>query len=242
MTYTFEECPDGHHCENGSICTENEYDEGAYYCDCDEAIVNEAVAGLYCEHSATTYCTYNQEISRISFCTNDGTCNVIANAEEAHFGCDCPDNYEGDHCQFVKGSKPNGWPFDGSGQQMSSSIGFPDLKQERSTDEGLHAGIIVLIVLIVLGVVGAISYVAFKKQKSSVTLTKSASKIPEMSLEPDGDLLQQAVQHRGGVNNDAGDAMTEMDTSSSLPSGTGPMEDIQISDAHEDALSKPELV
>lgn len=26
-------------------------------------------------------------------------------------GCKCPDQYEGTHCQFVKGTKPKDWPF-----------------------------------------------------------------------------------------------------------------------------------
>lgn len=26
-------CPDGHSCENHSVCVENEFDEGSYYCE-----------------------------------------------------------------------------------------------------------------------------------------------------------------------------------------------------------------
>lgn len=229
---SFMECADGHRCENGAICTENPYDEGAFYCDCDEALFDQAVAGLYCEHGATTYCTFNQEISRISFCTNEGTCKVSVSPEEAHLGCDCPSNYEGEHCQFVKGTKPEGWPFDGSNQgETSSQIGYPTLVDKRNArnDEGLHAGIIAVIVLVVLGIVGSAAYFVYTKQKKAEPLAKETVKIPDLALEADGSVLQQAVNEQNGG---------EPVAAPSSPSETGAMEDIKIS---EDA-EKPEIV
>ena len=147
---SFMECPDGHKCENNSICTENPYDEGAFYCDCDAAFYNQAYAGLYCEHSATSYCTFNEEVSEVSFCTNGGECKVQVSAESAHLGCDCPPAFEGDHCQFIKGTQPDGWPYDGS-HKDPHQFGSP-----RDSDGGrvLSGAVTAIIVLIALGVVG----------------------------------------------------------------------------------------
>jgi len=68
-------CEDGHRCDNGSICVEDKYNEGSFYCDCDE-IADAAYSGLYCEHKATEYCSENGDYTKISFCTNLGTCRM----------------------------------------------------------------------------------------------------------------------------------------------------------------------
>ena len=75
-------CPDGHRCENGSMCAENPFDEGNYYCDCDEVDMTDAYSGLFCEHKATVYCTSTKEISKKSFCTNGGACKAVVGRKE----------------------------------------------------------------------------------------------------------------------------------------------------------------
>jgi len=105
-----ETCPDAHHCLNGSKCIANPYDEGSYYCDCEEVVFEARYEGLYCEHKAEVYCIA-EGVHKHSFCTNDGICLELVGPQEAHVGCKCPSAYEGSHCQFVKGSKPEGWPF-----------------------------------------------------------------------------------------------------------------------------------
>jgi len=91
-------CPDGHICENGSLCIET-VQEGKFVCDCDESNINGAqvFAGLYCSHKATVYCTLNgpDAISTTSFCTNDGTCKGNVGKNQDHLGCDCPRGYSG---------------------------------------------------------------------------------------------------------------------------------------------------
>ena len=43
--------------------------------------------------------------------TNGGTCREFVGPEEAHVDCDCPSQFEGSYCQFVKGTKPKNWPY-----------------------------------------------------------------------------------------------------------------------------------
>lgn len=68
-----EVCPDGHHCLNGSKCTENPYDEGSYYCDCEEYVFEVRYEGLYCEHKAEVYCTENGSSTNL-FCVSFVDC------------------------------------------------------------------------------------------------------------------------------------------------------------------------
>jgi hypothetical protein len=192
---TIQTCEDGHRCENGSMCTENPYDEGGFYCDCDQGNIDAVYAGLYCEHQATSYCTFNQEVSMISFCTNDGQCKVEVSADSGHLGCDCPSGYEGDHCQFVEGAKPDGWPFDGSQQQN-----LPSNQTSSQSGGGLQGGVVAVIVIIVLGFVGGVGYMIYRKKKG---LTKTVEKhnIPssELVLEADGSVLKESMRMSNGT-------------------------------------------
>jgi len=78
-----EVCDDGHRCENGSVCVENPIDENNFYCDCDEATLDAAYGGLFCEHKATVYCTFSNSLSKRSFCTNGGSCKAIVGKKDA---------------------------------------------------------------------------------------------------------------------------------------------------------------
>mmetsp|Transcript_2551 Transcript_2551/g.4369 ORF Transcript_2551/g.4369 Transcript_2551/m.4369 type:complete len:229 (-) Transcript_2551:146-832(-) len=226
-TDRFMECPDGHRCQNDSVCTENPYDEGAYYCDCDEAFLDHAYAGLYCEHKATTYCTLNKEISSISFCTNEGTCKAETSNEQAHLGCDCPAEYEGDHCQFVSGSKPDGWPFDGS-SGPSNAFGYPD----SGGGGGMSGAVTALVVLVVLGVVGGFAFYLYRKKKGSWTsTTKDLGSSPELALDPDGEVLQESMKYSDG-NISAASMSGTMDTVD------GQLEDVAIDSVN----SKGEII
>ena len=66
MTDFFRRCPDGHRCENGSLCQEDPKQEGTYYCDCDSAIGSNGkkFAGLYCEYPAEEECKFEGEIDQ----------------------------------------------------------------------------------------------------------------------------------------------------------------------------------
>jgi len=143
MSEKIESCPDGHHCFNGSKCVENPYSEGDFYCDCDEVVFEARYEGLYCEHKAEVYCV-KLGASKHSFCTNGGTCKEFVGPDEAHISCECPSQYEGPNCQFVKGSKPDDWPFT-TNTQIIVKKGF--------TDSGAIIGSLVLVlVAAVIGV------------------------------------------------------------------------------------------
>jgi len=107
---TIETCRDGHHCFNGSKCVQNPYQDFAYFCDCEEVVFEARYEGLYCEHKAEVYCIA-EGASKHSFCTNGGTCREFVGPDEAHVDCDCPSQFEGSYCQFVKGTKPKNWPY-----------------------------------------------------------------------------------------------------------------------------------
>lgn len=93
---------DKHTCFNGSSCVkERSSDNGNifYRCECDAegSVMDASYAGKYCEHIATVFCDKNNG----SFCTNGGRCKShSANSIATHNDCDCPDNWEGDHCEI----------------------------------------------------------------------------------------------------------------------------------------------
>lgn len=150
-------------------------------------------AGLYCQNQATTYCTFDQEVSQTSFCTNGGTCEAIVSAESAHLGCTCSSNYEGPHCQFVKGTRPDGWPYDGSTLQNGySSLPLPTNKNE------MDGGVKAVIVLVVLGVVGAMAFYVYKKKMAhSTPLSKDIAMGSELALDADGSNLHDSASFNG---------------------------------------------
>jgi hypothetical protein len=90
-------CPDGHSCENGSVCAENTKKEGQYFCDCSQEVATGKVfTGLYCQHEASVFCTETGDYSKVAFCANEGIClGVINKNNHNHVGCECPQGYTG---------------------------------------------------------------------------------------------------------------------------------------------------
>mmetsp|Transcript_29246 Transcript_29246/g.32367 ORF Transcript_29246/g.32367 Transcript_29246/m.32367 type:complete len:246 (-) Transcript_29246:72-809(-) len=238
-------CNDGHRCLNGGLCTPNPNDDGAFYCDCDGAV--SVVSGLSCEHEATTYCTYNQEVSKVSFCTNKGECQV----DDSHVACICKDGYEGEHCQFIEGSTEKAF-YENT---LTKSAPHYSL---RATEGGDSDGVVILVVvLVVLVLAGAVLYVYNKKRMLSTPMMKAKdSNIPigsaEMALDSDGGVLQEAVKSLEEANGNAHttDQVITGSTNSSIPNESdnedynpeatnngneekGQMEDIQISNSNE---------
>eukprot|EP00578_Thalassiosira_sp_NH16_P028322 CAMPEP_0181101192 /NCGR_PEP_ID=MMETSP1071-20121207/13617_1 /TAXON_ID=35127 /ORGANISM="Thalassiosira sp., Strain NH16" /LENGTH=251 /DNA_ID=CAMNT_0023184015 /DNA_START=161 /DNA_END=916 /DNA_ORIENTATION=+ len=112
MTSKTTECNDGLICENSAPCIPHPTKESKYMCDCNLAEgSNDLVkfAGVYCEHQATSYCQKGSSTSEHAFCTNGGECKVMVGRREEHAGCKCPTGYEGQFCQFVRGSRPSDW-------------------------------------------------------------------------------------------------------------------------------------
>jgi len=106
---------DDHTCFNGSSCVkEHSSDNGNifYRCECDvnKSVMDAPYAGKYCEHIATTFCEGGSDgFSHSSlFCTNGGRCkNKDPNAGTKHKGCNCPDGWEGDHCEIQVNNVPS---------------------------------------------------------------------------------------------------------------------------------------
>jgi len=206
------ECSDGHRCENWSLCVEDPTDEGNYYCDCDASELKKAFEGLYCEHEATEYCSYKGAVSRNSFCTNGGECIAQVGLNDAHLGCDCPKNYEGAHCQFVRGTKPQSWPT-GVASNTKPFTG-------SNHDNGIGLGGIVAIVIgvIAIGLMGAVfgrrqlrsrqeqigDEIPGISPNNSGTLTSPKTHITD--IDADGASLREAVSNMG-TDSDTENAM-----------------------------------
>lgn len=170
---SFQVCPDDHKCENGSLCAENPVAEGKYYCDCDEiADLNNAFSGLSCQHRATVFCTLTGEISRTTFCTNEGTCRALVDTKETHMGCDCPTGYEGSHCQFVAGTQPKGWPTAGGvGTRAGAAANGGSLKgaNNQVIGGGMSASWVTVIVLV--AVVVGVLVIVFVSRRRQIAIT-----------------------------------------------------------------------
>ena len=171
-------CPDGHHCLHGSKCVKNAYKEGSFYCDCDEVVFEARYEGLRCEHRAEIYCTdEGKNLQEQWFCTNGGTCSThLSNQDNLMWGCECPDDYEGQFCQFVKGTKPVGYPF---------NAGPGDTTQGYNS-----AGVVVgslVVVMVMLVVTGAIFY----RRRDALLLALSGR--DSLDLDPDGKSMKSAI-------------------------------------------------
>lgn len=193
-------CPDGHHCQNGSQCVQNPYDETAYYCDCQESVFEARYEGLYCEHKADVFCV-RKGIHQHAFCTNGGTCVEYVGVDEAHVGCDCPSQYEGTYCQFVKGTKPDGWPF-------TNEVPSIDRGMSGSTAGIVIGSIVFCLVVIVIGASmlykrwSSPSYVSRDSKGHGLELGQGGqNESVSLSLDPDGSALP-SPNHSHATGND----------------------------------------
>jgi len=71
-----------------------------FSCDCMTTHSTNAHAGHMCEHAATSFCEYGVAVSKHSFCVNAGTCIKSIIDGEAHMGCNCPEGFSGEHCEY----------------------------------------------------------------------------------------------------------------------------------------------
>lgn len=214
MSDEIDQCPDGHFCLNGSLCIEIDGDEGNYFCDCDTAFEKNGVAheGLKCQHKATSYCTYDVAVSKHSFCTNGGDCLAEISQSEAHVGCRCGDNYEGEHCQFVKGTRPSGWPYN---QESKKSVGSQssDAGGEKG---GLNGGEIFGILLFVFSVTFFIAFMVYRSRKQGADGAKSTAG----RSKTDHDVALHELDADGGVLKEAVDEMKNEEEESDEDMGT----------------------
>ncbi len=128
-----------------------------------------------------------------SFCANGGTCIEYVGPDEAHVGCKCPDDYEGSHCQFVKGTQPEGWPYTNEHPEKNGyGKGGIDMK-------GSSAGFIIAfaVMVVVFGIIGAA--MMFRRHMTNGEV-KDGITGRDLHLEADGDELKVAMQEP--VNHD----------------------------------------
>lgn len=199
MSKSIRTCPDGHRCENGSSCAEHPLEEGKYYCDCGTS--NGDFAGLFCEYEAETYCQLELEPTSDWFCTNQGTCVLSTGGSATKWNCDCPANFDGSHCQFIRGNVPRDWPgfdFDPStGELLSSSQSFKRNNNQIKSEGGLHIAVSIFIGLAVAFVLALIGFFVVRKiRNKDGDVAQNATRDPSegLKLEADGSILQEVMQ------------------------------------------------
>ena len=117
-------------CFNGGICKEMPVDVSedpdgiGMVCDCSTAVVeNTWHVGHQCEYAATFSCERGRPSSSYAFCANGGSCKQLVEPGEPHPLCNCPDGFEGRHCQFDVGTAPKQeqiLPISGGSDQNTS--------------------------------------------------------------------------------------------------------------------------
>lgn len=92
---------------NGGDCKAHSDSSGfEWTCDCRRAHTDDHLyAGSSCEFKSTSYCTIDGKQPRIgtgheAFCVNEGKCKGFVMGDREHPGCECPDGFFGDHCEF----------------------------------------------------------------------------------------------------------------------------------------------
>ncbi len=107
-----------HFCLNGVPCAPDDpaFDgvtkKFACKCDRDGDEISQMLVGRFCEYAVTEFCTKDRARHSHSFCTNGGKCrHHNEHADSEHHGCCCPDGYEGEYCQFPKGTLKEGTPI-----------------------------------------------------------------------------------------------------------------------------------
>lgn len=219
MALSFRKCLDGHRCENGSSCAEHPTKEGQYYCDCNTS--GGDYAGLFCEYEAETYCQLQQETASNWFCSNQGTC-VLNNKSESQWNCDCPPDFEGPHCQFIKGNVPRDWPgfdFDpATGKQINKGY---------NGDGGLHIAISIFIGVAVVVFLSLVGFFVMRKIRNRTSGGAGQNSTRDHSeamnkLEADGSVLQEIMQSfartpNSTVQHDEGDDSIEVGMYSDHP-------------------------
>jgi len=134
-------------------------------CDCTDEFGNIDFTIDRCYEPKIESCERDIETSTFAFCINGGTCRGLVDDGDLHVGCDCPDGYEGLHCQYEEGDAPDGELL--VVEERAPSSGKSKSKSKVGTISGLF------IAAIVVSVVGGIGFIVYKKTIGSPGTTSS---------------------------------------------------------------------
>eukprot|EP00529_Nitzschia_sp_RCC80_P026247 CAMPEP_0113475008 /NCGR_PEP_ID=MMETSP0014_2-20120614/18892_1 /TAXON_ID=2857 /ORGANISM="Nitzschia sp." /LENGTH=348 /DNA_ID=CAMNT_0000367901 /DNA_START=144 /DNA_END=1190 /DNA_ORIENTATION=+ /assembly_acc=CAM_ASM_000159 len=128
---------------------EGEEEEPRYKCDCSTSTATESPFQITeCENPQSQVCEEGQLTSQYAFCTNGGTCVATIRQGMPHAGCHCGNDFEGRHCQYLKGAAPD----------YELKLAY----QEEKND--LDPIIKLWITLVCLGVITAFTLVVYRRR------------------------------------------------------------------------------
>lgn len=158
--HKLEICPGGDHiCLHGSECiphNEGQTHGSTYFtCDCDSAFdALDRYAGKFCQYSSTDICTKNGQPgmgkASFAFCVNNGVCKARVEDGEDPPGCDCPEGFKGDRCEYLIDEDDDAKKIVGDDDFSSFASDF-EFRQRSSgnTIIGLSVAIMILVVVLV---------------------------------------------------------------------------------------------
>lgn len=173
-------CGDNEHaCFNGATCVKKKDEQ--YSCDCMTTHNTNAYAGHMCEHAATSFCEYGVAVSKHSFCVNGGTCVKSIIDGDPHMGCNCPDGFSGEHCEYSDAMAAK-YSVLTATSTPDGIVGFLTANVKViSLSAGIAIGALMLIYIMFIGVKIAGGRIS-KKEEVAATVTKDHS----LTLEADG--------------------------------------------------------
>jgi len=196
----YEKCADNgdRKCYNGSKCVRNNKKDSKtgdynFHCDCSVAYGVSAFAGRECEHAATQVCEYSSSsLKKVSFCTNGGQCLEFVLQGEAHAGCDCPVEFVGSHCQYLKGTE-------GGDVQDTIPMNLDDANVYGTTKSTSSKGNTAVLVTTIIGIIfvtslftifGVFMYRKHKYQRYAQTTDFSPSSLTSSPPHYEGEEFQ----------------------------------------------------
>lgn len=189
-------CPDGKTtCLNGSQCFANGKE---YSCDCNSPSMVDIgtgviYAGTQCEYSASSFCEYGVPSSNIAFCANGGVCKEILVDKNKKFkGCFCPDEYTGNHCEYVvsgiKTKQPWYYAITGTTKSIQNN-------KNDATLKGLVIFVIVTLAIVFLFVMKKTAQRTLRARKAKKQKIQFAGD-RDLHLEPDGSVMPHQVTEK----------------------------------------------
>lgn len=152
-----EKCKDHeHYCFNGAECVDpTKKKHHGHWCDCSKSPDKTTTfSGFFCEHAASAFCEFGKAVSEHSYCANGGGCKDTIIAGEEHVGCDCREEWTGEHCEFHKEStlpipakKTTVTTATLTNQASAKAAANPSAS---SSSGGFHPGAIAYVVLVVV--------------------------------------------------------------------------------------------